>query len=271
MGLLRQLRYEGYLVGEARRLFGWRKTTRFIAGLPFVFFTNRNRTAYELMGNCRMSIGQTAIRFKHPDVRFIDEIITKKCYSPNPDFEIGPNDTIVDAGANVGVFAIHASLAATRGRLFAIEPDAENFRFLQENIRANELTTDIVSIPVALCDKKGTVRLYKTNPGNNSILGSFSDEDPVAIQTCKSVTIGNLIEQYSLKQIDFMKVDIEGAEFLLFKDHKWLDQTRRIAMEVHTHMGNANDIKAELARSGFSVITAPAYDSGALYIYAKRD
>lgn len=70
----------------------------------------------------------------------------------------------------------------------------------------------------------------------------------------KEIRIPDLIEQYNLDSIDFLKIDIEGSEFGLFNqedDLTWLNQVHRIAMEVHPPFGDPNAIANLLTNHGF--------------------
>ncbi len=55
----------------------------------------------------------------------VNEIFKKRRYN-HPGFEIRPTDTIVDIGANMGVFVLWAAKQATQGKVIAIEPTARS-------------------------------------------------------------------------------------------------------------------------------------------------
>lgn len=253
----------------ATRLFGLWKGILFLIAIPAVAFTRRNRTAYNMMGRCTTKVNGTIVDFPHPDVRFIEEIILKGCYSPDANFRINPNSTVIDAGANIGVFTVTAALQAKGGRVFAIEPESENFRLLKENVEANELR-NVVLVNKAISDTTGTTRVYLTNPGTNSILEPTTPDRPVEVETCQSITMNELLETNKLDQVDLMKMDIEGAEFLAFRDWTWLERVVRIVLEVHLDKGDVRELTRILSNAGFVTVTLPAYDEGCAYVYGRR-
>src|SRR3569833_367851 len=68
-------------------------------------------------------------------------------------------DTMVDVGANVGMYSIWA--AATRGaRVFAFEPEAQNYALLNRNILLNGMSETVTAFCLGLSDTAGLSRLH---------------------------------------------------------------------------------------------------------------
>jgi Methyltransferase FkbM domain len=64
-----------------------------------------------------------------------------------------------------------------------------------------------------------------------------------------------LIGSRGLQRIDFLKVDIEGAEFDLFDTASgWLKIVRKIAVEVHCRFGDVRELRRILMNAGFRVV-----------------
>ena len=68
------------------------------------------------------------LTFYLPDARMegavsflVKEIFKRRRYA-HPGFEIGPKDTVIDVGANMGLFVLWAAPQAAQGRLIAVEP-----------------------------------------------------------------------------------------------------------------------------------------------------
>jgi len=262
------LSFELYLIKTANHLFGFWKMLRFIVGLPTIFFTKRNRSAYEFMGICKLIIDGKVVNWMHPDVRFIDEIILQKCYTPSQEYEIKGDFTVVDAGANIGVFTLYAASKAINGQIYSIEGDKNEFRRLVENVEINNFS-NVKAINAALTDIVGEV--------------TFSDGHVQPIKTklmtkssyvfeglCKSLTLTELINTYKIEKIDFLKLDIEGSEFMVFKESSWLDKTRIIAMELHSTPDSEKTKKIVdlLKTKNFSVNLVS--ENRILYCYAKK-
>ena len=200
----------------------------------------------------------------HPEPRFIEEVVLNRCYNPTIDFEVVDGMNVMDAGANVGVFTMYAALRTPHGVVVAVEPDSENFRFLTENIAANHIT-NVIPLRAAVASEHGQVRLGGFNPGNMTITAANSTSGTPVL----AMTFDEIISESGLTKIDFAKIDIEGAEFLLFQDPSWLRNVRRVAMEVHPAKGDLRSLIQGLRSAGYVVQLARAYDKDALYLFAQ--
>ena len=69
-------------------------------------------------------------------------------------------DVVLDLGANIGYYTlIFARLVGPQGRVFAFEPDPENFRLLERNVKENHYT-NVVAINKAVSNKTERLKLY---------------------------------------------------------------------------------------------------------------
>src|SRR5438067_3530420 len=69
-----------------------------------------------------------------------------------------PGMTIIDVGANIGYYAlILTSLAGAEGRVICLEPDPDNLRELNMNVRKNRLERNVTVKPIAAGDFDGTI------------------------------------------------------------------------------------------------------------------
>jgi FkbM family methyltransferase len=126
-------------------------------------------------------------------------------------------DTVIDVGANIGWYTIIASkLVGKNGSVIAFEPDPENYEFLKRNILANECDNVILE-PKALSNVNGTLTLYldDENKGKHSIV---FDQKGGAIQI-EAIKLDDYLEN-RLKQVDFVKIDVEGAEPMVLEGMK---------------------------------------------------
>lgn len=115
---------------------------------------------------------------------------------------ITPGCTVLDVGANVGIYTL---LAAKRGaRVFAIEADPHNAERLRHHLHLNGLDENVTVLPVAVGDRAGSVRLFR-DPCNSGHSNIFEGVDPVEVPLCT-------IDSLNLPPIDVCKMDIEGNE-----------------------------------------------------------
>jgi FkbM family methyltransferase len=126
---------------------------------------------------------------------------------------IKPGDIVLDVGANIGIYTLYLSRAVGKaGKVFAFEPDPENFEILQENIQINECN-NVTAFPVALGDTSTYKNLYVCS--SNKDFQSFSDLSastksiPVQVERAEDLIVE--------KEISLMKLDVEGSEPLVWK------------------------------------------------------
>lgn len=139
-------------------------------------------------------------------------------------------DTVLDIGANIGYFTLLArKLVGINGFVFSFEPEQKNYDYLLKNIRLNKF--DIDPINAAVGDKEGEIDLFicPYDSGHHTINQKYGIMDyrkrsllrlltPHKIKRVRvpMVVIDNLIK----KQVDVVKIDVEGAELGVLKGMK---------------------------------------------------
>jgi FkbM family methyltransferase len=124
--------------------------------------------------------------------------------------EIKPGDVVLDIGAHIGYFTlIFARLVGERGRVFAFEPDPTNYALLEKNVKANGYT-NVTLVQKAVSDKSERIKLFsdRAQDGRQSIIEFGDDCKGIEVE---SVRLDDFFRDYS-GPIDFVKMDIEGAE-----------------------------------------------------------
>lgn len=123
---------------------------------------------------------------------------------------ITSGDTCLDIGANIGYYTtLFANIVGKKGKVVAIEPDAENFTLLSRNC-SPYLDGNIITIrQIALGATSGQASLYKSkdNHGMHRLYPSIccsTDSTEVSVIKGDDLNIGT---------VDFIKIDIEGYEF----------------------------------------------------------
>lgn len=124
-----------------------------------------------------------------------------------------PGFTVVDLGANVGLYTITAANAVGRsGSVIAVEPHLESFLFLQKTIEANRLT-QVKAFNVACGNVSGTVNLYHA-PDNRADSRIYDPTGSREKAQVGMVMLDELLEREGVKHVDIIKMDIQGAEGL---------------------------------------------------------
>ncbi len=124
---------------------------------------------------------------------------------------IRPGDTVLDCGANVGVYT-RTALAEGAAMVVAIEPARENIECLRRNFAAEIAQGRVIVYPKGVWDKDDLLTLH-VDP-DNSAADSFLIERPGShgVEKVPLTTIDKLVAELSLERVDFIKMDIEGAE-----------------------------------------------------------
>jgi len=154
-------------------------------------------------------------------------IFKSKSYDPGiPAFR--PN-TIVDAGAHIGMASILFALQYPMARIIAVEPEPSNFAALVRNTVPYK---NITAIQAALWRENGEVTLGPSNAHPKGAFQIVKDGQ----QRVRGVTMDTLMRETAIDSIDLLKVDIEGAEVEVFESCPWIGNVRVIAIELHDRL-----------------------------------
>lgn len=164
-----------------------------------------------------------------PDASIHNEIFTQEVYRARP--HITPDCTVVDLGANVGIFSIWA--ASLSANVIAVEPMRENLDQLAINISASQFTDRITVNQAAVGAISGSAYLI---PGPNENYGAsafteFCNEYETG--DVKVITLDDLLRD--VESVAVLKLDIEGAEYptILAASESTLRKCQYITMEFH--------------------------------------
>lgn len=146
-----------------------------------------------------------------------------------PILHIPDVDVIVDAGANAGFASLLFHRAHPHARIFALEPDRSNFAQLQRNA---EKIDAIQPIHAALWDRRGEIGFHED--ADYQVGSRGSDRDDADLVKVPATSIPEVMKEHGLDRIDLLKVDIEGAERVVFAAADgWIDRVRAIFIELH--------------------------------------
>lgn len=123
---------------------------------------------------------------------------------------IQKGDVVLDLGANIGYYTlIFARLVGEEGKVFAFEPDPDNFALLTKNVTANGYR-NVTPVQKAVSNETRKVRLYlcEDNKADHRIYASDQGRESIEIE---AIRLDDYFEDYEGK-IDFIKIDVQGAE-----------------------------------------------------------
>ena len=149
----------------------------------------------------------------------VQSIHTKEPWTLEWIARFAPGDVLLDCGANVGMYTIWA--AVTReARVYAFEPEAQNFALLNRNIRLNGMAGRVRAYCAGLSDKSGLSLLHISDTragGSNHAMGEALDfqHRPLATafeQGSIACALDDLVEAGSLPVPAHIKIDVDGFE-----------------------------------------------------------
>jgi FkbM family methyltransferase len=127
------------------------------------------------------------------------------------DKDVQKGDVVLDCGANVGVFT-RVALDRGASKVVAIEPAPENIECLRRNYKDEVASGRVVIVPKGVWDKNDLLTL-NVDP-NNTAADSFVISREGLNPTIKVplTTIDELVADLHLSRVNYIKMDIEGAE-----------------------------------------------------------
>jgi FkbH-like protein/FkbM family methyltransferase len=238
------------------------------------------------------------------------EIFEDKVYLKHG-IKINDGDTIIDIGANIGLFTLFINQNCKDVNVYSFEPSPIVYDLLKTN--SSIYCSHTKTFNCGVSDKKKTARFTFYN--TSSVFSSFNaneEEDKEAIQAvvrnmlsdissddtgdlelyveeltsgrldsqtfdCPLISVADIIRDNSIKNIDLLKIDAEKSELDILKgigESNW-DKIKQIVIEIHDKVGDTfEEVKSILAKKGFKFEVEEEKflkESGLYNIYAKKE
>jgi FkbM family methyltransferase len=197
-------------------------------------------------------------RIAYVDPRALASMWTLQALGKYNDFHTAnPRPTILDCGANIGVSVLRYKTLYPACRIIAFEPDPRLYDLLQRNVAMNALQ-DVETIQAAVWTEPGQ-RTFLSFRHNDSQSGCIQVDDPgdgdsganpVEVDT---VWLGDYLQS----PVDFLKLDIEGAELVVLESCRHLlANVNQMMVEAHYRVqqpGFLIDLMRILEDAGFRI------------------
>lgn len=129
-----------------------------------------------------------------------------------------PGETLMDVGANVGLYTLYAALRGIR--VFAFEPESQNYALLNRNIYLNGLGERVTALNVALAEKDSLGALNLPRFLTGSALNNFGESldwkrqkyEPAFRQGVLGFSTDSFLRLYPEAFPAHLKIDVDGAE-----------------------------------------------------------
>ncbi|HEY5462284.1 MAG TPA: FkbM family methyltransferase [Hanamia sp.] len=158
------------------------------------------------------------------------EIFLEGVYNQN----LPKNSYILDCGAHIGLSVIYLKSICPTANIVCFEPDAKNFDLLQKNISSHKLK-NVDAQKEAVWIENTTLNFIQD--GNmGSKIGEANLSHSVTVKATR-------LKDYLDKKVDFLKMDIEGAEYKVLKDISGsLGNVNKMFIEYHGTFEQNNEL-----------------------------
>jgi len=186
-----------------------------------------------------------ALRAGSSDVDVLADLLAFERYLPE---ELNPQPKfILDLGANIGCSTAHFASLFPEARIFGVELETNNYELALQN--TSFYGSRITLINGGVWSSAG--RAFFSGINNDAFSICPNTENGREVTT---LTVDELIDGYGIPRLDYVKIDIEGAEqeVLLNCEPKWLEKVLRLSVEIH-NAEIKQKISQRLASYGFRV------------------
>jgi FkbM family methyltransferase len=179
---------------------------------------------------------------------------------------------IIDCGANIGLSIIYFKELYPNAEIIGFEPDNKVFKALEQNMKAFNFS-DVELIKKACWNEETTLKFYSEGADGGRVAMNFDTEQIIEVPTIR-------LRKFLDRKVDFLKIDIEGAEAKVLEDCSiLLSNVDKIFVEFHSFMEKEQmlpEILALLKSAGFRLhISSPGLISQNPYLklntYEKMD
>ena len=192
-------------------------------------------------------------------------------------------DIVVDIGAHMGRYTIIASKrVGTNGKVVAIEAHPGNFEMLNRNIKLNQLT-NVIPLNYAAYSKETKIKLYLPDEESgytmhhsimsNYVFTKYKDKTADKFVEVSANTLDYLLQLKGLTDVNWIKIDVEGAEFEVLKGAaNVLSKSKDISLLIEVHGKDTYEPIIEFLRSyNFKIDFEKTYENGEKHIIALKD
>lgn len=141
---------------------------------------------------------------------------------------------IIDCGANIGLAILYLTAHYPDAQIIAFEPDDINFSFLHKNIHTNKLVN--VDLRKEAVWKETTTLQFA---GEGTLGSRISEDGGTGLKEVQATRLKDLLN----RPVDFLKMDIEGAEYEVLKDcADRLHLVDRLFIEFHGQFNKMHEL-----------------------------
>ena len=167
--------------------------------------------------------------------------------------------TFLDVGGHHGAFAAIVGHELKKqklgGIIFTFEPDNRNIKFIEQNLKANNLTDIVTIIPKAVSNQNGKGRFVTSsdNSCNWLEMGIETEEELKSTEIIEMISLDEFCKDFV--KVDVIKIDIQGGELNALKGAEKIIQkfSPVLLVEIMDYSVDAKEAKVFLEKLGYSL------------------
>jgi FkbM family methyltransferase len=161
---------------------------------------------------------------------------------------------VIDVGAGWGLHTLYASrLVGEEGKVIAIEPCPSAFEELRWHVEKNHCP-NAISLKCAASDQDGQIILFSDSLASKFFLKSDTDLSHFNKEVAPAKKLDTIAGELSLRRVDLIKVDVEGAEERVIRgSEKVISQFRPyLVIELHDEENDVS-VATWLTQRGYAL------------------
>jgi FkbM family methyltransferase len=148
--------------------------------------------------------------------------------------ELPENAYIIDCGAHIGLSVIYLKSICPTANIICFEPDTKNFDLLEKNISSHQLEKVEIKKEAVWTENTNLNFIQDGNMGSK--IGDANSSNSAAVKAIR-------LKDYLNNKVDFLKMDIEGAEYEVLKDISGsLKNVSKMFIEYHGTFEQNNEL-----------------------------
>lgn len=213
-------KYLSYLYGSAKKIGGFKRSFE-ISRVQGLLWLMRNKPRFK---DYKIKIFGLVVHLCDPRSFYFEfvHIFGRQIYRFKTDKK---NPTIIDGGGYIGLSCLYFKTLFPGSKILTFEPDKSALVYLKKNLQANNLS-DVRVIEKGLYDNDTEISFCPDQTDG----GKIDERGEVKVAVTK-------LSNYINEEIDFLKLNIEGAEISVMRDlHKnnKLKFIRELCLEWHS-------------------------------------
>jgi FkbM family methyltransferase len=189
--------------------------------------------------------------------RSSDPIVVKETFGGRyhlPPIPLAGLETILDLGANIGLTMVHFAALCPEAYVVGVELDSDNVALARRNIAPWSNRCSVIEAAVWVRDEVVRYRLAEGAECGAAVSSAGAKE-------VEGIALNTLIGRVGWDTVDYLKMDIEGAERAILKENtSWSSRVRSIKIETHDGY-RRDECLADLERLGFKAAIDPRHSA----------